>query len=231
MSSDDGLTLLPVVLRPDPSRVVIRPFMPADDQAPFIDPAQSRAQRIAERVLGLRADDVRRELAQFANSLATHHRDVPKVFLRRFHEVNGLVIDPGSIDAERSMLVGAYFSEEYSFEAAALFNPSVVPHPDQAGVPEGSVRFLLSLRGLGEGNISSVTFRTGLWSGDSVTIDPPSSQAISPRITAIPGGAPGDSRRPAVLRGSARPFRNRHFPGHAAAASRHRRPAAGPVYR
>ena len=192
VTAGDLWTRVPVTLRPDPSRVVIRPFMPADDQAPFIAPDKSRAQRIADRVLDLDKSDVCRELAHFTNSLSQHHREVPKVLLRRFHEVNGLAIDPGSIDAEQSVLVGAYFSEEYSFEAAALFNPSVVPHPDQADVPEGSVRLVLSLRGVGEGNISSVTFRTGLWSADGLTIDPPSPQAISPRIKLIPGGAPDD---------------------------------------
>jgi len=186
------VTHLPVVLRPDPSRVVIRPFMPADDQEPFISPTESRAQRIADRVLGLDKAGVQRELAHFTESLEKHHREVPRVLLRRFHDVNGLVIDPGSIDANRSLLVGAYFSEEYSFEAAALFNPSIVQHPDQAGVPEGAVRLLLSLRGIGEGNISSVTFRTGLWARGELTIDPPSHQAISPRIELIPGGEPDD---------------------------------------
>lgn len=192
MAHADLVTHLPVVLRPDPSRVVIRPFMPADDQAPFISATQTRAQRIAERVLGLDKSDVHCELKHFTDSLERHHRDVPKVLLRRFHEVNGLVIDPGSINTEQSLLVGAYFSEEYSFEAAALFNPSVVPHPDQTGIAEGDVRLLLSLRGVGEGNISSVTFRTGLLSAGRLTIDPPSAQAISPRIKYIPGGEPND---------------------------------------
>ncbi|WP_199084369.1 glycoside hydrolase family 130 protein [Bosea sp. ASV33] len=193
MSAHDDLTHLPVTLRPDPSRVVIRPFIPADDQEPFISPNQSRAQRITDRVLGLDKADVHCGLTHFTESLEKHHRDVPQVLLRRFHEVNGPVIDPGAIDAEQSLLVGAYFSEEYSFEAAALFNPSIVPHPDQTGVAPGDVRLLLSLRGIGEGNISSVTFRTGLWSSKgAVTIDQPSDQAICPRIKAIPGGAADD---------------------------------------
>lgn len=193
MPAVDLLTHLPIRLLPDPSRVVIRPFIPADDQAPFISPNQSRAQRITERVLGLDKADVQRGLTHFTQSLEKHHRDVPQVLLRRFHEVNGLVIDPGAIDAEQSLLVGAYFSEEYSFEAGALFNPSVVPHPDQTGVAPGDVRLLLSLRGIGEGNISSVTFRTGLWSSaGALAIDQPSDQAICPRIKAIPGGAADD---------------------------------------
>ncbi len=60
---------------------------------------------------------------------------------------------------ERQSLIGAYFTHEYSPESAALFNPSIVPHPDQSGLPEGALRFILSLRATGEGHISSITFR------------------------------------------------------------------------
>lgn len=186
------ITRLPVKLCPDPTRVVIRPFMPADDQAPYIDPDRSRAQRIANRILGLARPDISDQLGYFTNSLAQQHRDVSQVLMRRFHDVNGLVIDPGAIDEDQSRLIGAYFSEEYSFEAAALFNPSIVPHPDQTGVAHDAVRFILSLRGVGEGNISSVTFRTGLWSPGGLTIDQASANAISPRIKTIPGGAADD---------------------------------------
>ena len=192
MTDPAFVTHIPVALRSDPTRVVIRPFMPADDQPPFIDPDRSRAQRVTDRVLGIGTPDVGPQLRRVTDSLSCHHRDVPKVLLRRFHGVNGPIIDPRSIDTDQSLLIGAYFSEEYSFEAAALFNPSIVLHPDQTGVPKQAVRFILSLRGLGEGNISSATFRTGLWSGDVLTIDPPSVEAISPRIEFIPGGEPDD---------------------------------------
>ena len=93
----------------------------------------------------------------------------------------------------QAQLIGAYFSEEYAFEAAALFNPSIVPHPDQSGVSKDSVRFILSLRGVGEGHVSSITFRTGICGPDgAITIDPPSLLAIAPRIEYIPGGLPDD---------------------------------------
>ena len=62
----------------------------------------------------------------------------------------------------RRLLIGSYFLAEYSLESAALFNPSIVPHPDQTGVPPGALRFILSLRATGEGHISSITFRTGI---------------------------------------------------------------------
>jgi predicted GH43/DUF377 family glycosyl hydrolase len=83
----------------------------------------------------------------------------------------------------QAQLIGAYFSEEFSFESAALFNPSVVPHPDQSGTPKGGTRFILSLRGIGEGHVSSLIFRTGLWRANgSIEIDKPCPRAVGPRI-------------------------------------------------
>jgi predicted GH43/DUF377 family glycosyl hydrolase len=81
-------------------------------------------------------------------------------------------------------LLGAYFLHEYSFEASALFNPSIVRHPDQTGAPAGGCRFILSLRAVGEGHISSLTFRSGFVAADgSVTIDPTHRLASGPTIT------------------------------------------------
>jgi predicted GH43/DUF377 family glycosyl hydrolase len=190
---DDIMTRMSALLPPDPERVVIRPFMPADDVAPFIIEGRSRAQRIADRVLSLDEPDLHAEYVGTCGPLAERHRGLDDVLMRRFHQVNGLIIDPCAVSSEQALLIGAYFSEEYSFEAAALFNPSIVPHPDQTGVAQGAVRFILSLRAVGEGHISSVTFRTGLWQADgTVLMDPSSTQAISPRTEAIPGGAPDD---------------------------------------
>jgi len=190
---EDIMTRLTTLLRADPERVVIRPFMPADDAEPFIVEGHSRAQRIADRVLSLETPDLHEEFGRMVEPLTDRHRDLKAVLMRRFHQVNGVVIDPNAVDTEQALLIGAYFSEEYSFEAAALFNPSVVLHPDQAGLPEGAIRFVLSLRAVGEGHVSSVTFRTGTWLTDgTVLVDPSSSLAISPRTENIPGGAPDD---------------------------------------
>jgi predicted GH43/DUF377 family glycosyl hydrolase len=169
-------------LRPDPSRTVIRPFMPEDPPA-FAVEGHPRAQRIAERVLGLDEAGLREELAHIMPSLASRHRDVEALLLRRFGEVSGLLADSRSIGRERKLLIGAYFCEEYSFEAAALFNPSMVLHPDQSNLPPNRIRFLLSLRGIGEGHVSSVTFRTGSWGPEAgFVVDPPSGLAVPPRI-------------------------------------------------
>jgi predicted GH43/DUF377 family glycosyl hydrolase len=181
------VTHLPTTLRPDPARVVIRPFVPADDRsAPT--PDRSRAQRIADRILGLDQAAAHREFERVSSTLSPQHRDLEAVLLRRFHEVNGLMIDHCSVSVEQQRLIGAFFSEEYSFEAAALFNPSMVLHPHQADVPTGQARFVLSLRAIGEGHISSITFRTGLCAADgTIRLDPVGMQALSPRTELVPG--------------------------------------------
>lgn len=83
----------------------------------------------------------------------------------------------------RALLIGAYFSHEYSYEAAALFNPSIVAHPDQTGLGVGAMRFVLSLRAVGEGHVSSVAFRTGVCGADGViALDPQGPRALVPQI-------------------------------------------------
>jgi predicted GH43/DUF377 family glycosyl hydrolase len=193
MPIDDIAVRLPLLLKPDPSRVVIRPFIPAEDPPSVASKDRPRAQRIADRILALSDADLRTELERVSASLKERHRDVELVLERRFHEVNGLLIDHCAVRHEQALLIGAYFSEEYAFEAAALFNPSIVAHPDQTGVAGGAIRFVLSLRGVGEGHVSSITFRTGMCGADgSVIVDAPGQQAVAPRIENIPGGAVDD---------------------------------------
>lgn len=193
MPDDDLVKHLPIILRADPARVVIRPFIPADDPPEHAPMDRSRAQRIADRVLALDDSALLAEILRVTTSLSERHRDVAHVLLRRFHEVNGLLIEHVAITDKQALLIGAYFSEEYAYEAAALLNPSMVLHPDQTDVPAGDVRFVLSLRGVGEGHISSVAFRTGICRGDgSVFVETPGLLAIAPRNEPIPGGAPGD---------------------------------------
>lgn len=184
---------LSIQLRADPARVVIRPFVPADDPLPAGSTALTRAQCLADRVLALTEPELRAELARVIATLSDRHRNVEDVLLRRYHEVNGLMIAARAVSSEQAHLIGAYFCEEYSFEAAALFNPSIVAHPDQTGITSGALRFILSLRGVGEGHVSSITFRSGIFSSDgAIVMDAASPQAISPRIEMIPDGQPDD---------------------------------------
>jgi predicted GH43/DUF377 family glycosyl hydrolase len=107
--------------------------------------------------------------------------------------MEGALATHGTFSKIQRQLIGAYFLNEYSFEASALFNPSIVPHPDQSGAPEGALRFILSLRAVGEGHVSSLTFRAGTIAADgSLAVDPTARLASSPRIGHRVSGPIGD---------------------------------------
>ncbi len=193
MSEPDGVTHLPILLRPDPSRVVIKPYVPAEAPPGYLTKDSPRAQRIADRIFALDEASLDHELIRVFENLARRQCDAERILIRRYHEVDGLVIDRCTVTRKQALLIGVYFSEEYAFEAAALFNSSIVLHPDQAGVAAGAVRFILTLRGVGKGHVSSVTFRTGICDADgAIIIDPPSNRTHSPSIEYIPGGSVDD---------------------------------------
>ena len=101
-------------------------------------------------------------LEEVSAEFSQRHQQIRDLFLERFEQVRDLLLTDGEVSEQRRLLIGSYFLAEYSLESAALFNPSIVPHPDQTGLPEGALRFVLSLRATGEGHISSITFRTGI---------------------------------------------------------------------
>lgn len=175
-------------LRPDPSRVVVRPFRPAVEPRDLNAVDKTRANHIVDRVLALSTDEVTALLAATLVNFDDRHRNLPEIFERRAHEMEDVIGSHASLSRAQLQLIGAYFLHEYSFEAAALFNPSIVPHPDQTGLEEGCGRFILSLRAVGEGHISSLTFRTGILASDgTVTIAPPARLASVPSVTARVG--------------------------------------------
>jgi len=145
------------ILKPDQSRVLLRPFMPGDAQ---------RADRIVGRVMSVPEEQVGPLLGEVCAEFSQRHQQICKLFLERFEQVRPLVANR-EMSEQRRLLIGSYFLAEYSLESAALFNPSIVPHPDQDGLPAGALRFILSLRATGEGHISSVTFRIGVIYPDS----------------------------------------------------------------
>jgi predicted GH43/DUF377 family glycosyl hydrolase len=190
MAENDLVAFSDIQLRPDPSRTVIRPFN-VEYPGAFRVEGHPRAGRVIDRVLSLTPDELSAERERVIVSLDERHRDVDDLLLHRFGEVMAILKDPRTIDRDQQLLIGAYLSEEYSFEAAALFNPSMVFHPDQTGAPIGGLRFILSLRGIGEGHVSSVTFRTGSWSANvGFSVDPASQTAVPPRIEPDDRGAP-----------------------------------------
>src|SRR5258708_606676 len=150
------------ILKPDATRTVLRPFEPGEITS-AVAKENSRAQKITDRILAVSDEELDRLYARVVFSLESRYRDVNDVFRRRFEEVRESLIDCHGAQGRRALLIGAYFTEEFSFESAALFNPSVVPHPDQSEAEQGDLRFLLSLRGIGGGHMASLAFRSGIW--------------------------------------------------------------------
>ena len=114
---------------------------------------------VADYVRRLSSEAAAEQLATLYQEFGQRHADLEGVFRKNYERVIQYV--PPLENADKQVLLGAYFTNEYSIEAAALFNPSIVAHPDQGGVPDGAIRFLMSLRAAGEGHISSITFATG----------------------------------------------------------------------
>jgi predicted GH43/DUF377 family glycosyl hydrolase len=172
-------------LRPDPSRVIVRHFSPAIEPRDHNPIDMSRAKRIIERVLALSESEVAHVLATTLENFEDHHSNLLQTLEQRGKDLAGIIRQDAQFAPSRLQLIGAYFLHEYSFEAAALFNPSIVPHPDQSGLEPGSIRFILSLRAVGEGHISSLTFRRGtICAEGEITIEPPSRLARMPLVTA-----------------------------------------------
>jgi predicted GH43/DUF377 family glycosyl hydrolase len=161
-----------IVLRPSNSRVVIRPFEPTNPQ---------RIERILARLLSLTEEEVDRLLGDVMSEFHNRHQKTRHFFLHRFEQVKQYLLTDQHLSENRRMLIGAYFTQEYSLESAALFNPSMVWHPDQSRLEPGARRFLLSLRATGEGHISSITFRSGTIDSDCrITMDEPTRFVTAP---------------------------------------------------
>lgn len=193
MSPSPFLNRQALYLRPDPTRVIVRPFKPATEPRDLNPTDKTRANHIVDRVLALGADAAARQLDDVLENFIGRHRNLLRVFEARADEMEGALAVHASFTQTQRQLVGAYFLNEYSFEASALFNPSIVAHPDQSGAPPDALRFILSLRAVGEGHISSLTFRSGMIAADgAVSVDPTTRLASSPTILAQTQGAAGD---------------------------------------
>lgn len=158
-------------LRPDPTRTVTTLFLPGQEG---MTPGTSRATSVLDRVLRLSEDQVERTLESMIASFGSRHQGITRVLDSRFELIAHRVDNPDAVSLARRRLIGAYFSQEYAVESAALFNPSIVAHPDQSGLPAGTLRFIMSVRAVGEGHISSIEWRTGtLDANDHLILDEP----------------------------------------------------------
>jgi predicted GH43/DUF377 family glycosyl hydrolase len=156
-------------LHADPSRVVVRPFHVA-----WVGGAPTRAKRMVREVLEMDAAEAREQLEAVLKDFEARHWQTRRVFMTRYDQIEEMLgLDGSQIGDEKRQLIGAYFCHEYSYAAAALMNPSAVPHFDQTGMQPGSVRIVMSMRAVGEGHISSVAFREGIISnGNQLKLAP-----------------------------------------------------------
>lgn len=182
-----------VQLHPDPKRVVLRPFKPAAEPREHNHTDRRRANHIVDRVLALDPATASSQLGEVLDNFQGRHRALLASLDSRANDMDDAFAPHAPFTQTQRRLVGAYFVHEYSFEAAALFNPSIVAHPDQSSVPAGALRFILSLRAVGEGHVSSITFRTGLLRPDGgITLDRPACLASIPRVQPHEPGSPAD---------------------------------------
>jgi predicted GH43/DUF377 family glycosyl hydrolase len=165
-----------VLIKPNNTRVLVRPFEFADSQ---------RALRIVARCMSLSEEEVERLVMDLFTEFHGRHQKARQFVLHRFNYARQFLLTDAPISENRQLLMGAYFTQEYALESAALFNPSIVWHKDQSNLPAGSKRFILSLRAIGEGHVSSITFRSGVLDrNNNITIDP------TPRFVTTPDMEP-----------------------------------------
>lgn len=173
--------------------MVVRPFKPATEPRDLNLTDKIRANHIVDKVLRLDAEQAAQLLREVLENFEGRHRNLLDIFESRAAEMEDAFNPHSQLSKTQCGLIGAYFLSEYSFEASALFNPSIVRHPDQTGVAQGDCRFVLSLRAVGEGHISSLTFRSGTIAADgAVSVDPTARLASVPRIRATKPGIGGD---------------------------------------
>jgi predicted GH43/DUF377 family glycosyl hydrolase len=169
---------LGIYFTPDKSRVLIRPFISSDP---------NRNRSILDRVLTIPETEVDSLLNRVYEEFDARHIEIQKTFEENYNRIGQFIPKGHDIPPKMRLLIGAYFTHEYSLECAALFNPSIVPHYDQTEVPVGSLRYILSLRATGEGHISSIEFRTGLIDKNgNVHPDPPSKHVTNPDMLPDP---------------------------------------------
>ena len=161
-----------ISLSGNPNRVLCRLFIPGEEE---LIRGTSRARQLVERVMALADDQVDTALADTLRRFSTRHPDLEHHLETHYAAVAGLVDHTLEVSRDRQRLIGALLTQEYAFESTAYFNPSVVPHPDQTGVPHGYLRYIMSIRCVGEGHMSTLVFRTGMIGPDgSVIVDPAS---------------------------------------------------------
>ena len=171
-------------IRPDASRTLSRLFVPGQET---LIRGGSRALAVIDRILDLSELQVEHALARTLARFSAGYRDLAGTLEGNFSLVAHRIGAEIEVGSARRQLIGAYFTHEYALEAAALFNPSIVIHPDQAGCQPGEARFVMSLRAVGEGHLSSIEFRTGVIGDDAqIRFDSPGRFLDTGRTRPVP---------------------------------------------
>ncbi len=166
------------VLNAESARVITRPHIPGD---------KARITVLIKQVAMLSEEDAQHLLDVVIQDFSGRHRNFRETLQRNFDRVAEHAPKGVTLSSEQELLLGAYFTAEYSVEAAALFNPSIVPHPDQKGVAKGSQRFVMSFRATGEGHVSSIEFRSGVIDENhDIYLDPISQYVATPEMHTDP---------------------------------------------
>jgi predicted GH43/DUF377 family glycosyl hydrolase len=161
-----------ILIKPNNARVLVRAFEFSDS---------ARALRIVARVMSLSEAEVHQLVDNMLTEFHSRHQKARAFMLQRFEYARQFLLTDAPLSENRKLLLGGYFTQEYALESAALFNPSMVWHPDQSGMADGSKRFILSLRATGEGHVSSITFRSGTVDANcNIALDP------TPRFVTTP---------------------------------------------
>ncbi len=161
-------------LLPNANRVLAKPFLPGDE---ILLNGSSRAQVLVARILRIPESHLAQLNAEVCERFEARHRGFQAMLERHYEMVAEFIDNPGAISEARRLLIGAYFTNEYSVEAAALFNPSIVASPDQSGLASDALRIVMSARAVGEGHLSSIEFRSGVIDGDAnLMFDPVGTQ-------------------------------------------------------
>ena len=193
MSNTSLLNRQSLYLRPDPARVIARPFRPSVEPRDLTPTDTRKVSHIVARVLALDPPSAECQLAQVLERFQGRHRHLLAGLEARADAIEATLAVHTAFSKTQRRLIGAYFLHEYSFEAVALFNPSIVAHPDQSGMSLDERRFILSLRAIGEGHVSSLTFRSGSIAADGgVTVDPAARLASIPYLQRQVAGALAD---------------------------------------
>jgi len=193
-----GIRRREVTLLPESSRVIVKPFIPGNE---------TRVMTVIGRALALGEEEAEREWETVRAEFDSRHFNLESSLIANYAKVLPSVFTQRPLSRARRLLIGALFSGEYALESAALFNPSIVPHPDQGGLEAGALRFVMSLRATGEGHISSIEFRTGVVpAAGPIAMDPVS------RFVALPDlvSDPAYQKRPFIIRLQEMGFENDH---------------------